>query len=73
MNVIVRINTDVQVTLPGCAECNGPHPCPDCREKAIAAVADLIRGSFECRIGKDERVPVFSDFSLSDVVKVHVE
>lgn len=73
MNVIVRIDTDVQVTLPGCAECNGSDPCPDCREKAIAAVAEILRGQFECRVGKNEWVQVFSDFSDCDVVEVRVE
>lgn len=79
-NVIVRFDTEIQVKMPACGECNGSDPCPKCREIAVNAAVWVIRGSWSVDVPEIDRGPdddgwldVYSDCSDSDVTEVRVE
>ena len=74
--VIVRFDTELQVTLPACGECSN-EPCPMCKSQAIEAAVQVIRGSWavDSDLDGDEGfdIDVYSDCSEDDVAEVWVE
>ena len=73
--VIVRFDTEIQVELPACGECNGGSPCQMCERQAVEAAVSVIRGHWrvDSDYDNENEVSVFSDCSDADVIEVRVE